>query len=125
MFKFVENLEKSKPVVWCGDLNVAHEEMDIHDPVGNKRNPGFTDEERASFSSFLSRGHVDTFRYLHPDEVKYSYWSVRTGKRAENKGWRLDYFVLHSGNLSFILRPMLFHKITDMTGEIYLFVCLT
>ncbi|CAH9128122.1 unnamed protein product [Cuscuta epithymum] len=87
-------LEKSKPVILCGDLNCAHEEIDIYNPTGNKRSAGFTDEERQSFQkNFLNRGFVDTFRKQHPGIVGYTYWGYRHGGRKSNKGWRLDYFL--------------------------------
>jgi exodeoxyribonuclease-3 len=83
-----------KPVVFCGDLNVAHEEIDIKNPASNRRNAGFTDEERAKFGELLSAGFIDTWRFQHPDEVKYSWWSYRFNARANNAGWRIDYFVV-------------------------------
>ncbi|KAG0470188.1 hypothetical protein HPP92_016888 [Vanilla planifolia] len=91
---YMKELEKSKPVILTGDLNCAHEEIDIHDPTGNRRSAGFTNEERESFQkNFLSRGFVDTFRRQHPDVVAYTYWGYRHGGRRTNKGWRLDYFL--------------------------------
>ncbi|GKV50034.1 hypothetical protein SLEP1_g56749 [Rubroshorea leprosula] len=90
-----DELEKSKPVILTGDLNCAHEEIDIHDPTGNKRSAGFTNEERQSFgTNFISRGFVDTFRKQHPDVVGYTYWGYRHGGHKTNKGWRLDYFLV-------------------------------
>ena len=83
-----------KPVVFCGDLNVAHEEIDIKNPASNRRNAGFTDEERAKFGELLRAGFIDTWRCQHPDEVKYSWWSYRFNARANNAGWRIDYFVV-------------------------------
>lgn len=91
---FVSGLKENKPVIFCGDLNVAHEEIDIRNPKTNTRNAGFTIEERNDFSRLLSRGFIDTFRYLHPDEVKYSWWSYRFKAREKNIGWRIDYFVI-------------------------------
>ncbi|KAG5063729.1 hypothetical protein JHK85_004912 [Glycine max] len=88
-------LEKSKPVILTGDLNCAHEEIDIYNPAGNKRSAGFTDEERKSFAkNFLSRGFVDTFRRQHPGVIGYTYWGYRHGGRKFNRGWRLDYFLV-------------------------------
>jgi len=82
-----------KPVVFCGDLNVAHQEIDIARPKENRRNPGFTDEERGSFGKLLDAGFTDTFRHLHPDAADaYSWWSYRAGARQRNIGWRIDYF---------------------------------
>ena len=83
-----------KPVVFCGDLNVAHQEIDIKNPASNRRNAGFTDEERAQFGKLLEAGFVDSWRYQHPEEVKYSWWSYRFNARANNAGWRIDYFVV-------------------------------
>ena len=83
-----------KPVVFCGDLNVAHEEIDIKNPASNRRNAGFTDEERAQFGALLGAGFIDTWRFQHPGEVKYSWWSYRFNARANNAGWRIDYFVV-------------------------------
>ena len=83
-----------KPVVFCGDLNVAHEDIDLKNPSSNRRNAGFTDEERAKFSELLDAGFIDTWRFQHPGEVKYSWWSYRFNARANNAGWRIDYFVV-------------------------------
>ena len=83
-----------KPVVLCGDLNVAHREIDLKNPSSNRRNAGFTDEEREKFGVLLEAGFVDTWRLQHPDEVKYSWWSYRFNARANNAGWRIDYFVV-------------------------------
>lgn len=92
---YVKELEKSKPVILTGDLNCAHEEIDIYDPAGNKRSAGFTNEERQSFKeNFLSKGFVDTFREQHPGVVGYTYWGYRHGGRKNNRGWRLDYFLV-------------------------------
>ena len=81
-------------MILCGDLNVAHEEIDIKNPKTNRHNAGFTDEERAQFSNLLNAGFTDTFRYLYPEEVKYSWWSYRFQARQKNAGWRIDYFVI-------------------------------
>ncbi|KAJ0259389.1 DNA-(apurinic or apyrimidinic site) endonuclease [Hirschfeldia incana] len=92
---YIKELEKSKPVVLTGDLNCAHEEIDIYNPAGNKRSAGFTIEERQSFGeNFLEKGLVDTFRKQHPGVVGYTYWGYRTGARKTNRGWRLDYFLV-------------------------------
>ncbi|XP_010525508.2 PREDICTED: uncharacterized protein LOC104803289 [Tarenaya hassleriana] len=92
---YMKELEKSKPVILTGDLNCAHEEIDIYNPAGNKRSAGFTIEERKSFDeNFLDRGFVDTFRRQHPEVVGYTYWGYRHGGRKTNKGWRLDYFLV-------------------------------
>ena len=93
LFSTIKDLEKSKPVIFCGDLNVAHNEVDIARPSSNRRSAGFTNEERESFSHILNQGFIDTFRHLHPDARDvYSFWSIRGGARARNVGWRLDYF---------------------------------
>ncbi|CAI5727379.1 unnamed protein product [Peronospora farinosa] len=94
MLREMKEMDKSKPVIWCGDLNVAHQEIDIHNPKGNRMSAGFTVEERQSFSEILDSGFVDTFRHLHPDKVEYSYFGYRHNMRAKKKGWRLDYFVV-------------------------------
>ncbi|VVB03015.1 unnamed protein product [Arabis nemorensis] len=92
---YIKELEKSKPVVLTGDLNCAHEEIDIYNPAGNKRSAGFTIEERQSFgANFLDKGFVDTFRKQHPGVVGYTYWGYRHGGRKYNRGWRLDYFLV-------------------------------
>ncbi|KAJ4904044.1 hypothetical protein Rs2_17995 [Raphanus sativus] len=92
---YIKELEKTKPVVLTGDLNCAHEEIDIFNPAGNKRSAGFTIEERQSFGeNFLEKGFVDTFRKQHPGVVGYTYWGYRSGARKTNRGWRLDYFLL-------------------------------
>jgi exodeoxyribonuclease-3 len=85
-------LAESKPVVFCGDLNVAHQEIDLANPGSNRNNAGFTDEERAAFTSHLEAGFIDTFRHFNQDPGQYSWWSFRSGARSRNVGWRLDYF---------------------------------
>jgi exodeoxyribonuclease-3 len=89
--RYLRRLEKSKPVVFCGDLNVAHTEMDIANPRANRRNAGFTDEERGSFSRILDAGFADTFRELHPEPGQYTWWSYMYNARAKDIGWRIDY----------------------------------
>ena len=91
---YLKSLDAKKPVVVCGDLNVAHEEIDLKNPKSNRRNAGFTDEERAKMTSLLADGFVDTFRTLHPDELTYSWWSYRFHAREKNAGWRIDYFLV-------------------------------
>lgn len=91
---YLTALNKVKPVILCGDLNVAHEEIDIKNPKTNLRNAGFTIEERTKFSTLLSSGFIDSFRYLYPDKVTYSWWSYRFHAREKNAGWRIDYFVV-------------------------------
>lgn len=90
---YVKSLESQKPVIFCGDLNVAHKEIDLSNPKQNRKNAGFTDEERARFDAILEAGFVDSFRWLYPDATQcYSWWSYRGGARSRNVGWRLDYF---------------------------------
>ena len=90
---FILELEKSKPVIFCGDLNVAHKEIDLANPSTNRKNAGFTDEERQGFQSILDAGYLDIFRELHPDTTDaYTWWSYRANARANNVGWRIDYF---------------------------------
>ena len=90
---YLQGLEKNKPVIFCGDLNVAHKEIDLKNPKTNRKNAGFTDEERGKFTDLLSAGFIDTFRYFYPDmEGIYSWWSYRFSARAKNAGWRIDYF---------------------------------
>lgn len=91
---FVKSLESKKPVVVCGDMNVAHEEIDLKNPSTNHFNAGFSDEERSKFTELLGSGFIDTWRFQHPDEVKYSWWSYRGGARFRNAGWRIDYFLV-------------------------------
>ncbi len=94
---YLKALDAKKPVIVCGDLNVAHEEIDLKNPKTNRKNAGFTDEERAKFSTWLNAGFVDTFRHFYPDtEGAYSWWSYRFRAREKNAGWRIDYFVVSS-----------------------------
>ena len=94
---YLKFLEKSKPVVLCGDLNVAHNEIDIKNPKANIGNAGFTYEERGKFSELLDSGFIDTFRYYNPDTVKYTWWSYMGNARSKGIGWRIDYFVVSKG----------------------------
>lgn len=92
---YLKELDTKKPVIVCGDLNVAHKEIDLKNPKTNLRNAGFTEEERSKFTELLKAGFVDTFRYFYPDEVgAYSWWSYRFNARAKNAGWRIDYFLV-------------------------------
>lgn len=91
---YIKKLDAKKPVVVCGDLNVAHEEIDLKNPKTNRRNAGFTDEERQKMTTLLNNGFVDTFRTMHPDEQTYSWWSYRFKAREKNAGWRIDYFIV-------------------------------
>lgn len=102
---YLLNLQEKKPVIVCGDLNVAHKDIDLKNPKTNRNNPGFTDEERACFSTMLESGFVDTFRYFYPDlEGAYSWWSYRFKAREKNAGWRIDYF---------LVSPVLASKLDD------------
>ena len=90
---YLKKLEEVKPVIFCGDLNVAHKEIDLKNPKTNRKNAGFTDEEREKFTELLAAGFIDTFRYFYPDrEGIYSWWSYRFHAREKNAGWRIDYF---------------------------------
>ena len=90
---FLHKLDKNKPVIVCGDMNVAHEEIDIKNPKTNHKNAGFTDEERDKMTALLSHGFIDSFRTLYPEQVTYSWWSYRFHARENNTGWRIDYFL--------------------------------
>lgn len=91
--EYLVELDNKKPVVVCGDLNVAHQEIDLKNPKNNRKNPGFTDDERGKFSNLLERGFIDSYRYFNPDtEGVYSWWSYRFNARKNNAGWRIDYF---------------------------------
>ena len=92
--EYIITLDAKKPVVYCGDLNVAHEEIDLKNPKTNHMSAGFSDEERAKFTQLLDSGFADTFRKLYPDSVKYSWWSYMYHAREKNAGWRIDYFVV-------------------------------
>jgi len=92
--KYITKLEQKKPVVFCGDLNVCHKEIDIANPTSNLRSPGFTIEEREKFTNLLSLGYIDTYRYLNPNKKIYTWWSYFHNARERNIGWRLDYFII-------------------------------
>lgn len=112
---YVKRLDKKKPVIWCGDLNVAHEEIDLKNPKTNRRNSGFTDEERSMFTNTVRSGFTDTFRYFYPDKERvYSWWSYRFHAREKNSGWRIDYFVC-SDRLRNKLKDALIHS--DIMGS--------
>lgn len=91
--EYLLNLDAKKPVIVCGDMNVAHEEIDLKNPKTNRKNAGFSDEERAKMTELLAAGFIDSFRYLHPDQITYSWWSYRFHAREKNAGWRIDYFL--------------------------------
>ena len=92
--KYLSNLNKKKPVIMCGDLNVAHEEIDLKNPKTNRGNAGFTDEERNKMTELLKANFIDTFRYVYPDKIAYSWWSYMGNARAKDIGWRIDYFIV-------------------------------
>ena len=112
MREYLISLEAKKPIIYCGDLNVAHNEIDLKNPKTNVGNPGFSDEERAKMTQLLSAGFIDSFRYKNPDTVKYSWWSYRMKARERNVGWRIDYFVIS---------PRLKDKIitTDILNDVF------
>ncbi len=109
---YLQSLDRVKPVVYCGDLNVAHEEIDLKNPKANRGNAGFSDEERAKMTELLAAGFTDSWRFQHPDEAKYSWWSYRMAARERNVGWRIDYFLV-SDNLRDRIES------TDIHNEIY------
>ncbi|MCM1135112.1 MAG: exodeoxyribonuclease III [Clostridium sp.] len=112
---YLKSLELSKPVIVCGDMNVAHKEIDLKNPKTNRRNAGFTDEERAKFTTLLNSGFTDTFRHFYPDaEGAYSWWSYRFKAREKNAGWRIDYF-LASASLNDRLQDAYIYK--DIMGS--------
>ena len=112
---YLKGLDAKKPVIFCGDLNVAHQEIDLKNPKTNRRNAGFTDEERAKFSTLLENGFIDTFRFFYPDQTDiYSWWSYRFRAREKNAGWRIDYFVV-SERLKECLQDAKIH--TDILGS--------
>ena len=111
---YLLKLDAQKPVVVCGDLNVAHEEIDLKNPKTNRRNAGFTDEERAKMTTLLNSGFIDTFRSLYPEQVTYSWWSYRFHAREKNAGWRIDYFLI-SNRLAARLGDAIIH--TEVMGS--------
>ena len=114
MRNYLNSLREKKNVIYCGDLNVSHQEIDIKNPDSNRRNAGFTDEERGKMTELLDSGFVDTFRYLYPTEVKYSWWSYMRNARSKNIGWRLDYFIV---NKEFIDRVVDSKILSDIEGS--------
>ena len=111
--EYLMGLDRKKPVIMCGDLNVAHEEIDLKNPKANIGNPGFSYEERGKFTELLSSGFTDSFRYLYPDKTDaYSWWSYRAGARGRNVGWRIDYFVVSDRLRDNIKDAYIFPEIT-------------
>nr|WP_315454214.1 exodeoxyribonuclease III [uncultured Prevotella sp.] len=111
---YLHKLDEKKPVIVCGDMNVAHQEIDLKNPKTNHKNAGFTDEEREKMTQLLSNGFIDTFRTLYPEQVTYSWWSYRFRAREKNTGWRIDYFLI-SERLKDRLEDAKIH--TDMMGS--------
>ncbi len=112
--EYLKRLDEDKPVILCGDLNVAHHEIDLKNPSSNKRNAGFTDEERQKFTSLLEHGFTDTFRHLYPEKIKYSWWSYMFNARKNNAGWRIDYFVVSNRLIDYVLDSEI---LTDIHGS--------
>ena len=111
LLSYFKKLEKKKPLIICGDYNVAHEEIDLARPKDNIGNAGFTDEERAWMSKFLNNGFVDTFRYSYPGKQEYSWWSYRAGARARNIGWRIDYFCVSGKAIKRVKRAFIMDQV--------------
>ena len=111
---YLQRLDAVKPVIVCGDLNVAHEEIDLKNPKSNRRNAGFTDEEREKFGILLNAGFADTFRRLYPEQVTYSWWSYRFRAREKNAGWSIDYFLVCERLMPFVADAKIH---TDIMGS--------
>lgn len=114
MREYLNRLAKNKKVVYCGDLNVARSEIDLKNPKANVGNPGYSVQERSKMEELLDSGFIDTFRFMHPDEVKYSWWSYRFQARTKNIGWRIDYFLVNKGTEKDIIKADIF---TDVLGS--------
>ena len=116
VLKYINNLREKtgKMVIWTGDLNVAHNEIDLYDPKRNRKNPGFSDQERESFGRVIQAGWVDTYRKLYPKKVEYSWWSMRSSARSANRGWRIDYFVVDQENFGYVRDSRI---LTDVYGS--------
>lgn len=112
--EYIIALDEKKPIIYCGDLNVAHEEIDLKNPKTNHQSAGFTDEERAKFTKLLESGFTDTFRALYPEKVMYSWWSYMFQARAKNVGWRIDYFVVSNRLFDKVKDSFIF---TDVMGS--------
>ena len=109
---YLKKLEETKPVIFCGDLNVAHKEIDLKNPKTNRKNAGFTDEERGKFTALTEAGFIDTFRYFYPDlEGVYSWWSYRFSARAKNAGWRIDYFLTSASLKDRLQDAMIYNEV--------------
>lgn len=112
--KYLKSLKEKKTVIMCGDLNVAHEEIDLKNPKTNRKNAGFTDEERNKMTLLLQEGFIDSYRYLYPDKEEYSWWSYMFQARAKNAGWRIDYFIV-SEDAKELIKDAVIH--TDVMGS--------
>ncbi len=114
MREYLKSLDKIKPVIYCGDLNVAHQMIDIKNPYANERNAGYTIEERTKLSLLLNEGFIDTFRFIHPTMIKYSWWSYRFSSRMKNIGWRIDYFIISNSLMKNVVNADI---LTDVMGS--------
>lgn len=114
MREYLKSLDKIKPVIYCGDLNVAHQMIDIKNPYANERNAGYTIEERTKLTLLLNEGFIDTFRFIHPTMIKYSWWSYRFSSRMKNIGWRIDYFIISNSLMKNIVNADI---LTDVMGS--------
>lgn len=114
MREYLKSLDNNKPVIYCGDLNVAHQPIDIKNPLANERNAGYTIEERTKLSELLNEGFIDTFRLVHPTMIKYSWWSYRFSARMKNIGWRIDYFLVSNRLMNQIKNADI---LTDVMGS--------
>ena len=114
MRSYISELDKKKPVIYCGDLNVAHNEIDLKNPKSNVGNAGFSDEERGKFTELLGAGFADSFRTLYPERVEYSWWSYRFKAREKNIGWRIDYFVVSERLMERVKDSLIY---TDILGS--------
>jgi len=112
LLEYIAALEQRKPVVLCGDLNVAHNEIDLANPKQNTKNAGFTNEEREGFDNFMAHGLIDIFRHQNPTKVQYTWWSMRSGARAKNVGWRIDYFLCSQNFLPHVQSTEILDHIT-------------
>ena len=121
LLDYIKSLDEKKPVIYCGDLNVAHEEIDLKNPKTNHFSAGFSDEERGKFSVLLANGFKDTFRTLYPEKIEYSWWSYMMNARAKNIGWRIDYFVVSDRLLPRVKDSKI---LTDVMGSDHCPVCL-
>ena len=108
---YIRRLDAVKPVIYCGDLNVAHQEIDLKNPKTNHQSAGFSDEERGAFTALLDGGFTDTFRTLYPERVAYSWWSYMYGARAKNVGWRIDYFVVSRRLMPLVTDSLIFPEV--------------